>query len=525
MPQTTLVVLNANVVTLSSRQSRAEAIAVQNGRIIAVGSNTEIRKYMDQHTTVVDAKGKTVVPGLIDCHVHMAAFGLFLQQLNLRNVESIREMQQKIRKCVAENVESTWILGGRWDHEKFAEKRYPTRWDLDAAVADRPVFLVRVCGHMAVANSKALRLAGLVAETIVEGGSVDLDPSTGQPNGILRENALALIPRVIPEPTMKQREQACILACEKAVEAGLTGVHWLVDSAEEIRILQKLDDEGKLPLRVYLGVPVEFLDELVKVGFTTGFGNEMVKLGFVKILSDGSLGAQTAALKKPYSDSPRRCGMMLYTRRKLNEHVLKAHKAGLQLGIHAIGDRAIENVLNALEEALRKFPRKDCRHRIEHCSVLSPTLIRRMKHLHVLASVQPHFIVSDFWTAKRLGKKRFQWTYPFKTLKNQGVVVASGSDCPIESISPLLGIWAAVCRKDNVNENLTVTEALQTYTVNAAFSSFDEHEKGTIETGKFADFVILSDDPFSLKPSKIKTVTVEMTVVNGKAVYVKKDFR
>jgi predicted amidohydrolase YtcJ len=525
MPQATLVVLNANVVTLSSKQSRAEAIAVQNGRIISVGSNTEIRKYVDQHTTVVDAKGKTVVPGLIDCHVHMAEFGSFLLQLNLRNVESIREMQQKIREYAVKNAESSWILGGRWDHEKLAEKRYPTRWDLDAAVTDKPVFLVRVCGHMAVANSKALELAGLITETIVEGGSVDLDPSTGQPNGIVRENALALVRRAIPEPTLKQRERACILACEKAVEAGLTGVHWLLDSAEEMRILQKLNDENKLPLRAYLGVPVEFLDELVKIGFTTGFGNEMVKLGFVKILSDGSLGAQTAALKKPYSDNPRTCGMMLYTRRKLNEHVLKAHKAGLQLGIHAIGDRAIENVLNAFEKALKKFPRKNCRHRIEHCSVLNPTLIRRMKRLHVVASVQPHFIVSDFWTAKRLGKKRFRWAYPFKTLKNEGVVVASGSDCPIESISPLLGIWAAVCRKDNVNENLTVMEALQTYTVSAAFSSFDEDSKGTIETGKFADFVILSDDQFSLKLSKIKAVTVEMTVVNGKVVYVKEGFR
>jgi hypothetical protein len=525
MPEAALVVLNANVVTLSSKQPRAEAIAVQDGRIIGVGSNIEIRKYMGKRTKVVDANGRSVVPGLVDCHVHMAAFGFFLQELNLRNVESVREMQQKIREYAAENADSSWILGGRWDHEKFAEKRCPTRWDLDFAVAEKPIFLVRVCGHMAVANSKALQLAGITRETVVEGGNIDLDRKTGLPNGIVRENALMLVRKAIPKPTLKRREQACVLACEKAVEAGLTGVHWLIDSADEMRILQKLNHEGRLPLRVYLGVPIELVDELVKLGFITGFGDEMVKLGFVKILSDGSLGAQTAALKKPYSDNPHSCGMMLYTQKKLNRLVLKAHIAGLQLGVHAIGDRAIENVLKAFEKALKRFPRKNHRHRIEHCSVLNPSLVRRMKRLGVVASVQPHFSVSDFWTVDRVGQKRFGWVYPFKTLKNEGVVVASGSDCPIENISPLLGIWAAVHRKDLAKESLTVKEALQTYTMNAAFASFDEDKKGTVEAGKFADFVILSDDLFSLKPSEIRAVTVEMTVVNGRVVYAKKSFR
>jgi hypothetical protein len=251
----------------------------------------------------------------------------------------------------------------------------------------------------------------------------------------------------------------------------------------------------------------------------------MVKLGFVKILSDGSLGAQTAALKEPYSDNPHTCGMMLYTQKKLNRLVLKAHVAGLQLGVHAIGDRAVESVLKAFEKALKRFPRKNCRHRIEHCSVLDPKLIRRMKRLDIVASVQPHFAVSDFWTVDRVGRKRFRWVYPFKTLKDEGVIVASGSDCPIENISPVLGIWAAADRKGLIAESLTAKEALQTYTVNAAFASFDEDKKGTIEAGKFADFVILSDDLLSLKPSEIKTVTVEMTVVNGKVVYAKKNFR
>jgi hypothetical protein len=455
----------------------------------------------------------------------MAEFGFFLQGLDLRDVESIGEMQRKLREYAGKNRERPWILGGRWDHERFGEKRYPTRLDLDAAVADRPVFLTRVCGHLAVANSRALQLAGITRETIVKGGRVDLDEATGQPNGVMRENAVGLVWRVVPKPGVERLEEACVLACKKAVEAGLTGVHWLVGSADEIRVLQKLNSEGALPLRVYLGVPVELLDELISLGLPTGFGNEMVKIGFVKILSDGSLGAHTAALKEPYSDRPKTRGMMLYTQKRLNQLVSKAHSAGLQLAVHAIGDRAIENVLEAFEKALKGCPRENHRHRIEHCSLLSPKLIRRMKRLGLVASVQPHFVVSDFWTVDRVGRGRARWAYPLKTLVDEGLVVASGSDCPIEKMSPLLGVWAAVARKDFAEESLSVEEALKTYTLNAAYASFDERRKGTLEAGKSADFTILSGDLFSVQPKNIKGVAVEMTVVDGKIVYDGKNFR
>jgi hypothetical protein len=525
MSEGTLAVLNANVITLNLKQPRAEAIVVQNDRIIAVGSNEEIRRYISKDAKVVDGKNKTIVPGFVDCHVHMTGFGLSLMTLDLRNVGSIKEMQLKLREYAANDGGGDWVLGGGWDQERFVEKRYPTRWDLDAVVSDRPVFLVRVCGHVAVANSKALQLAGIGKETAVAGGQVDLDERTGEPSGIVRENVLELVWKVVPKPSLKRLEEVCVLACEKAVEAGLTGVHWLVASADEIRVLQKLNSEGRLPLRVYLGVPAELLDELVRLGLVTGFGNDMVKIGFVKILSDGSLGGRTAALKQPYSDKPETCGMMLYTQSKLNQLVLKAHCAGLQLGVHAIGDRAVESVLKAFEKALKKFPRENHRHRIEHCSILNPKLIKRMRRLGVVASVQPHFVVSDFWTVDRVGKERARWAYPFKTLTEAGLVVASGSDCPVEKINPLLGVWAAVARKDLATESLTVEEALKTYTLNAAYASFDEDRKGSIEVGKFADFTVLSDDLFNLQPSKIKEVTVEMTVVDGKVVYASKNFR
>lgn len=516
-----VVVLSASIVTFNPAQPKAEALAVRNGRIVAVGSNAEIRSYVGDETKVIDVGGKTVVPGLVDCHVHMTGFGWHLQTLDLCGVNSIEEMKQEIREYTMENPEKSWVLGGRWDHEKFVEKRYPTRWDLDEAVSHKPVFLIRVCGHVGVANTKALELAGVGKDTAVKGGKVDVDEVSGEPNGILRENALELVWRAVPKPSVAELEEACIQACRKAVENGLTGVHWIVDSAEELRLLQKLCKEWKLPLRVYLGVPAKLLDTIVKLGLASGFGNEMLKLGFIKVFVDGSLGARTAALRKPYSDKPETYGMLLLSQRKLNKLVLKAHRAGWQLAVHAIGDKAIESTLKAFANALKKHPRENHRHRIEHCSVLDPKLIRKMRRLNLIASVQPHFVFSDFWVMERVGAERARWVYPFKTLLKEGVVIASGSDCPVEPISPLLGIWAATTRKDFLEENLTVEEALRTYTVNAAYASFEEDEKGTIEVGKFADITVLSDDLLSIPPEKIREVKVEMTVVGGKIVYKK----
>jgi hypothetical protein len=519
MLEASLAILSGNVITLDSKRPRAEAVAVNGDRIVAVGANSEIRRYISDKTRVVDANGGTVVPGFVDCHAHMAGFGSFLQTVDLRGAKSIAEVQQKLREYIAENPGKPWVLGGRWDHERFVEKRLPNRWDLDAAVGDKPVFLVRVCGHIGVANSKALELAGITRETFVDGGKVDLDASSGEPNGVLRENSLNLIWRVLPKPDLKTMEENCILACREALKVGLTGVHWIVDSTDEIRVVQKLCFDGKLPLRVYLGVPARLLDSLISLGLLTGFGNSMVKLGFVKVFADGSLGARTAALKEPYSDDPKTCGMLLYTQRKLNNLVSKAHKAGLQLAVHAIGDRAIEAVLKAFSKALLVFPREGHRHRIEHCSVLNPQSIRRMRRFGLIASVQPHFVVSDFWVFQRVGEKRGRWVYPFKTLMHEGIVVASGSDSPVEPINPLLGIWAAVVKANFAEERLTLDEAIRTYTLNAAYASFEENLKGSIEAGKLADLTVLSENLDKIPPEKIRDAGVEMTIVGGKIVY------
>lgn len=519
MPEATLAILNANATTLNPKQPTAEAIAIYDNKIIAVGSNKQIREYLGEKTRVVNAGNSTVVPGLNDCHVHMTGFGQYLQTLELRDAKSIKQLQGRLREYANENPEKNWILGGRWDQEKFAEKRCPTRHDLDAVVSDRPVFLIRVCGHVGVANTKALQMAGITKETVVRGGKAFLDAKTGEPDGLLSEKALGLIWKAIPKPSPAELEQACVLACKKAVEAGLTCVHWIVGSPEEIGIVQRLYSSRRLPLRVYLGIPIEFLDFLMGLGLQTGFGSDMVKIGFVKIFADGSLGGHTAALKEPYSDELGTCGIMLCKGKKLNRLVLKSHKAGLQLAVHAIGDQAVEVVLNAFEKALKEYPSKNHRHRVEHCSVLNPRLIRRMKQLDLVASVQPHFVVSDFWVVDRVGETRARWVYPFKTLTDEGLSVVSGSDCPVEPISPILGIWAAVARKNFRQEGLTIEEALRTYTVNAAYASFDEDERGTIEAGKLADLTMLSGNLVNVPLDDIKLSEVEMTIVNGRIVY------
>jgi len=518
MAKASLAIVNAYVVTLNPGMPYARAVAVHGNEIVAVGSNEQIRDFVGPKTRVIDAKNGTLIPGLADCHVHMTGFGFLLQSVDLGSTDSIKEMQQKLQQYSRENPYETWIKGGRWDQERFVEKRLPTRWDLDEVINDRPVLLNRVCGHIAVANSKALQLAGITKETAIRGGKVDTDSKTDEPTGILRENARDIVARLAPKPRLKQLEEACMLAAKKAIEAGLTCVHWMVESAEEIRVLRKLDSKGKLPLRVRLGVSIELLDKLWNSPLLKDSGKGMVKTGFIKILADGSLGAHTAALNSSYSDESKTRGMLLYSQRTLENLVLKVHKVGSQLAVHAIGDRAIGAVLKAYEKALKAFPRADHRHRIEHCSVLNLSLIKRIKRLGVIVSVQPYFAVSDFWVVSRVGKKRARLVYPFKTLLRKGFVTISGSDCPVEDINPLLGIWAATTQ-NRPNERMTIDEAVASYTVNAAYASFDEDRLGSVEAGKLADFTLLSENLHDICSNHVKKAMVKMTIVDGKPVY------
>jgi len=514
-----LVLLNGNIVTMDRRLKRARAVAVVGERILRVGKNSDVRPLITKKTKVLDLRGKTVIPGMIDTHIHFVDYGLSLGRIDLRGVRSIAEIQDKVASKAKETRARGWILGRGWDQERLKEKRYPNRLDLDKAAPGNPVLLNRVCGHVCVTNSLGLQVAGITKETPdPQGGQIDKDPATGEPTGVLRDEAMPLVWRHVPLPTKAELVAAIDTASRSALSSGLTTVHALLRDSSYVEALQEAQATGRLGVRVYMGIPVDLLDSLIGLGIKTGFGNDWLKIGCVKILLDGSLGGRTAALKEPYADDPSNKGLLLYREEELRQLVCKAHDSGYQLAVHAIGDYAIDLSLDAIEEAQRKTPRKDHRHRVEHASIINPKQIEKMSRMEVIASVQPAFVTSDFWAVDRVGRKREKWVYPFKTLFRK-VVASAGSDCPVERLDPIEGIWAAVTRGGFLpDERLGVDQVLHMYTLNAAYASFDEDEKGSISERKLADMVVLSKDPFKVPPDKLKSIKVEKVIIGGRIV-------
>jgi hypothetical protein len=523
MPSADLILYNADIHTMNKKKPKAQAIAIKNGKIIAVGTDTEVLKLRTRKTMVMNLKRKTVLPGFVDSHVHLGSYARTLEQIGLRDVVSIKQLQQKLTEAAKQKPASSWIVARGFDQEKLREKRVPNRFDLDKAVPDHPVLITRVCGHLSVANSKALELADIRKYTrLPQNAKIEEDPITGEPTGVLLENAVTLVKEAIPKSDDKELLRIYTEACQKATEKGLTELHCVLENLTEIRLIEELRKRDKLKIRINIMVPLEFLDDFKASMADCRLGTHRVKIGCVKIFADGSLGARTAALLAPYADDETTKGLLISSQEKLEALFEKVHGSGFQLAIHAIGDRAIATVLAALDEVLKKKPKKDHRHRIEHASVLNPKLIRSIRRLRVIASVQPHFVFSDFWITQRLGKRRARWAYPFKSLIRSGVVTCAGSDCPIEPIDPLLGIWAAATRKSPSEERLSIDEAIRMYTINAAFAGREEAIKGSIEPGKIADLTILSQDPYNLNPDNIKNIKVEMTIVSGEIVYKRK---
>jgi len=518
-----LVLMDGNVITMDSSQPSAEAIAVKKDRIVKVGTNEEISRWIGKNTKIINLQGRTVVPGLIDSHIHVGDFGKFLMWIDLKDVTSVEEMQRRIRKRAQKIPKGRWIIGHGWDQNSFVEKRYPNFRDLNEASPDNPVILYHQCGRVCVVNSKALELADVTNKTKAPpDGKIEKDAETGEPTGILRENATDLVWKTIPEPSEEEIMEAASLACKKIVEAGVTSIHWIVASSTEVQIIQKLRAENKLPLRVYTIIPANILDQINGLESLLGSGDNTDRNLGVKVFVDGSLAARTAALREPYIDDPATKGQLLYSQGELNALVVKAHKAKFRLVMHAMGDQAIDMTLTAIEKALLEAPRKNHRYRIEHASVLNKELIQRIKELGMIVSIQPKCVISEFsvWSAvDRLGSERARWLYPLKTLINEGIRVTGGSDCPMEPLNPLQGIQAAVERQFFPEEQITVDEALRMYTVNAAYASFEEKIKGSIEEGKLADVTVLSGDPRKTPASKIGEINVKMTIVGGKVVY------
>lgn len=516
-----MALIDGNILTMNEAQPCAEAVAVKDGRIIKVGTNEEVNRLVGENTQVIHLKGKTVIPGFIDAHIHVSDFGKLLSWMDLTDVRSIEEMQLTLKKRAENTPKGRWIMGKGWDHTLFAEQRLPTRFDLDPASPDHPVILYHRLGQMCVVNSKALELADITTQTnLPMEGNIAKDEKTGVLTGVLQGSAMNLVWKAIPEPSAEELAEATALACTKIVKAGITSVHWIILSAKELSVMQRLLAQNRLPIRVYVIIPLNLVDQMAD--FMVSRDNLLLRIGGAMITVDGYLAAKTAALLQPYNNGSASSGKMLCTPDEMVAGVSRILEKGLQPVLHAMGDRAVDAVLTAIEHISIKTPHQHGRIRIEHAAVLNRMLIDRMKNLEVIVSVQPLVMASEFsvWSAlENLGVERARWLYPLKTLIKNGVRVIGGSDCPMEPLSPLMGIQAAVAREVFSEEQITVDEALRMYTAEAAYAANEEKLKGSIESGKLADLTVLSHDPRKVHPTAIANITVQMTIVGGKIIY------
>ncbi len=503
-----LVLLEGNILTMNPNMPSAQAIAVKNGRISHVGTNQEVKKFMGEKTQVIQLEGKTVMPGFIDTHTHVTDYGKMLTWLDLEKATSIKEIQTQLTERVKRSGKGKWVLGRALNPDGLVEKRMPTRQDLDAAAPDNPVVFYCQSGQACTISSKALEAA-----KISQQNDLGIERTqTGKPTGILRDQATNLVWNVIPEPTEQELCEATELALEKIVQAGITSVHWIVLSQAELPIIQKLIETGSLPLRVYLIVPTNLLD--LALQNLKPLENDHFKLGGAVIFSDGYLASRTAALLEPYSDYPTEQGKMLCQQNEMLKLADRIQAAGLQLIIHAVGDKAVQEALNVIQQAKRNAVVPSPR--IEQAAVLSQQTVRRIKDLDASVSVQPCVVASEFsvWSAEeRLGEKRVRWLFPVKELLSCGVLVSAGSDCPMEPLNPLLGVKAAIKRDDT--QKVTIFEALQMYTVFAAKAASEMTDKGSIEQGKLADLIVLSNNPISLSIDEINKISVSYTIIDG----------
>jgi hypothetical protein len=531
-PAADLVLVHGKVWTVDGNPRVAEAIACWNGRIVAVGSTQEIEKWAGPSTRRIDLEGKLVLPGFNDAHVHFADAGANLAGVQLRTARSQAELRDRIRDYAAQAAAGRWILGGNWDHENWSPAVLPTRQLIDEAAGDHPVFVSRLDGHMALANTKTLQLAGITRHTDDPPGGTIVRDSSGEPTGVLKDAAMNAVYRVIPPPSPKEVAIAIKAAMRYAAEHGVTSVQDMSASPSVFAVYQQLLHAGELTVRISGHQPLATWSRQADVGIRAAFGNEWLHIGAMKGFADGSLGSTTALFFQPYSDAPNTSGLAsdeMTPDSKMRGHILDADRAGLQVAIHAIGDKANHMVLDMFEAAEKANGERDRRFRIEHAQHLRPEDIPRFGALKVIASMQPYHAIDDGrWAEKRIGPERAKGTYAFRTLLDTGAVLAFGSDWDVAPMIPLLGIYAATTRRtlDGKHpdgwvpeQKIKVEEAIRAYTMGSAYASFDDQSKGSIEPGKVADLVVLSDDILTIPPVDIEKTKVVLTIVGGKMVY------
>lgn len=508
-----------------------EAIAVRGDRIIGVGTNKEIQKLKGKKTIVIDLAGRFVMPGFNDAHAHLASGGFTKLRVNLEGCKSLEEM----KTCIAERGkaagEGEWLTGRGWDHTLWPGAKLPTRQDLDAVTGEHPAVFVRVDGHIAIANSAALKAGGITRETLAPpGGKIDRDES-GEATGILRETSKDAMLAIVPPPTPAQRRRAVELALADAAQWGVTSAQ---DNSEwaDFLVYEQLEREGKLTLRITEWLPFgESLEALKQRRDSHPHDDLMLHTGMLKGYMDGSLGSRTAAMLAPYSDDPANTGLPQFEQEKLNQMTKERADANFQIGFHAIGDRGVEMALTAFAQALPPTPEGRAivgrRFRIEHAQVVTPEQFKKFWKLGVIASMQPNHLLTDMnWAMDRIGPERAKHSYPWREFRDNGVKLAFGTDYPVEPITPFRGLYAAVTRKNEAGklkyfpeQKLTIDEAIAAYTTGSAYAEFAEEYKGTLAPGMLADFVVLDRDITKVPPAQILKTRVLRTVVGGKTVY------
>ena len=532
-----LVLVNGNLVTMDTANPRAQAIAIKGDKILQVGSNEEIKKLIGGETESIDLGSKTVIPGLIDAHLHFMGLGSARMQLNFVGTASKEEIIDQVAKRVAELQKEEWVTGRGWDQNDWPVKKFPTYKDLDPVSPNNPITLRRVDGHASWVNSLALKMAGIDEKTPdPPGGKIIRDPSTGKPIGVLIDRAQGLVSSLLPPPTRERQKEMALLAAKECLSLGLTGIHDAGAGKETIDLYRELIDTGGLNFRIYAMIrgPSDFADAYMDEGPEVGYGDNRLTIRSIKISADGALGSRGAALLEPYSDDPGNRGLITFDEERAYKTMVKALRSGFQVCIHAIGDRANRLVLDLYERAFKEVPEaQDHRFRIEHAQILHPDDLPRFAPLGIIASMQPTHATSDmYWAGDRLGTERLAGAYAWKSLLNTGVVIAGGSDAPVEDANPLWGIYAAITRQDHKGwpeggwypeQRVSREEALKMFTINAAYTAFEEETKGTLTSGKLADMVVLSDDIMTIPPARILQAKALMTILGGKVVYKTED--
>jgi predicted amidohydrolase YtcJ len=527
-----LILIHGKIWTGDRARPQAEAVAVVGNRITAVGATADIQKWAGPKTQVIDLAGRLVIPGFNDAHVHFYTGGTHLSQVQLRDAKSEAEFRDRIGAFAAKLPAGRWVLGGDWDHESWNPARLPTRQLIDAAAGDHPVFVNRLDGHMCLANAIALRFAGITRNTPDPPGGTIVRDAAGEPMGILKDAAMDAVYRVIPPDTPEQIDDAVRAAMRYAAENGVTSVQDMSASPDVLRSYQRLLRRGELTVRISGHQPLAAWRRLADPGILAGFGSAMLHIGGLKGFADGSLGSTTALFFDAYNDAPDTSGLPgeeMIPESKMLQHIVDADAAGLQVAVHAIGDKANRIILGMLEEAARHNGPRDRRFRIEHAQHLSPADIPRFAALGVIASMQPYHAIDDGrWADKRIGTERAKTTYAFRSLLDVGATLAFGSDWYVAPMEPIMSIYAAATRRTLdgkrpdgwvPEQKITVAEAIRAYTWGSAYASFEETIKGTIEPGKLADLAVLSADILTIPPAEIANAKVTLTICDGRITY------